>query len=340
MRSAMLRDIYKDNLRMTGKLRDDSHKTKRIRKGNLVLIGILPLLAVLAYIFVDNFYFLEPALSRENTTIAKLPAEPQETVRQQDPALDSIAGNSLTPAQYNAFLNEVQAPLQKIFGLKVKKIVIDPGHGGGDLGAIGKLGSKEKDITLDIASKLYENLVKHMKYQVSMTRKTDITMSLEERVNFANDCGADLFISIHINSIPNKPLNIIETFYFGPHTDKDALLVAEEENKGSGYSMKDFKQIIQNIGDTLKTQESNSLALYIQQSLYRNIRKHNDNIRNWGIKTAPFVVLLGVNVPAVLAEVTCLSNRDEERKLLKEYYRGKIAQFLEEGIVSYLDEKI
>ncbi|MCI0470056.1 MAG: N-acetylmuramoyl-L-alanine amidase, partial [Candidatus Aminicenantes bacterium] len=140
--------------------------------------------------------------------------------------------------------------------------------------------------------------------------------------------------------IPNKPLNIIETFYFGPHTDKEALLVAEEENKGSGYSMKDFKQIIQNIGDTLKTQESNALALYIQQSLYRNISKQNDNIKNWGIKTAPFVVLLGVNVPAVLAEVTCLSNSDEERKLRKEYYREKIAQFLEEGIVSYLDKKI
>ncbi|MCI0471095.1 MAG: hypothetical protein L0Y73_05500, partial [Candidatus Aminicenantes bacterium] len=110
MRSAILRDIYKDNLRMTGKLRDDARKPKRIRKGNLVLIGILPILAVLGYIFLDNFYFLAPALSRENPGIAKAAAAPGETLRRENPAPGNIAGNSLTPAQYNVFLNEVQAP--------------------------------------------------------------------------------------------------------------------------------------------------------------------------------------------------------------------------------------
>lgn len=337
IKSAILRDVFKDNLKMSGKAGEPDSKQKGQSLRNLLLIGALPLIAILVYILLNNSYFLEHTHSQDNTYSF---FEFKDSSQEKEPELNEASGNNVTPSQYNTFLNEVQVPLKKIFGLKVKKIVIDPGHGGEDKGAVGKLGTKEKDITLDIARKLRKRLQKHLKYQVLMTRERDITMSLEDRVKFANSSGADLFISIHINSIPNKPLNIIETFYFGPHTDKDALLLAEKENKGTGYTMKDFKEIIRNIGDTLKTQESSSLAFFIQKSLYGNIRKQNKNIKNWGIKTAPFVVLLGVGIPGVLAEVTCLSNSAEERKLRKEYYREKIAEFLEEGIVSYLNKKI
>lgn len=335
IKSDILKEVYKDNLKMSGQAGEPEGKPKRLTLRNLLVIGTLPLLAILVYILLNNFYFLENTLSQGNTYSSY---NMEDSSPDSETDLIETRGNSLSPSQYNAFLNKVQVPLQKVFGLKVKKIVIDPGHGGEDRGAIGKLGTKEKDITLDIAKKLRDRLKKHLKYQVLMTRETDITVPLEDRVKFTNSSGADLFISIHINSIPNKPLNIIETFYFGPHTDKDALLVAEQENKGTGYTMKDFKEIIKNIGDTLKTQESSSLALFIQKSLFRNISKQNRNIKNWGIKTAPFVVLLGVEVPGVLAEVTCLSNRGEERKLRKAYYREKIAQYLEEGIVRYLDK--
>jgi N-acetylmuramoyl-L-alanine amidase len=201
------------------------------------------------------------------------------------------------------------------------------------------LGTKEKDITLDIAMKLRDRLNKHPGYQILMTREKDITLSLNDRIDIAKSCGADLFISIHINYIPDRPINTIETFYFGPHTDKSSLLLAEKENKGTEYTLNDFKGIIRNIEDTLKTQESRSLAYFIQRSLYRNIRKENKDIKNFGIKTAPFVVLLGVDIPSVLTEVTCLSDIKEEMKLNTGYYRKKIARYLEEGIVNYLNKK-
>ncbi|MCK5059075.1 MAG: N-acetylmuramoyl-L-alanine amidase [Candidatus Aminicenantes bacterium] len=335
IKNAMLKEIYKDNLKISGQAEYPEKKPKWPIVRNLMAIGLLPLLAILVYILLNNFYFLGHTHSQAKPNNASTLAN---STREEVSGFIEPAGYGVNPSQYQAFLSESQVPLRKIFGLKVKKIVIDPGHGGEDRGAVGILGTKEKDLTLDIAKKLRAKLDKHRKYQVLMTRETDITLSLEERVKFANSSGADLFISIHVNSIPKKPLNIIETFYFGPHTDQDALLLAEKENEGTGYTMKDFREIIRNIGNTLKTQESNSLALHIQKSLYRNISKLNNSSRNWGIKTAPFVVLLGVNVPCVLAEVTCLSHRGEERKLRKEYYRDKIADYLEEGIVSYLNK--
>lgn len=337
IKSSILKDIYKDNLKMSGQAGEPENKPKKLSVRNLLVIGSLPLLAILVYILLNNFYFLENTYSQGSITSS---SPMIKSSGENEPGLKEQAGRKLNPSQYNAFLNKEQVPLRKIFGLNVKKIVIDPGHGGEDFGAIGKLGTKEKDITLDIAKKLRDRLFVHRKYEVLMTREKDMTMSLEDRVNFANSRGADLFISIHVNSIPNKPINIIETFYFGPHTDKNALLLAERENKGTGYTMKDFNEIIKNIGDTLKTQESNSLAFYIQKSLFQNIRKQSSYSKDWGIKTAPFVVLLGVNVPGVLAEVTCLSNAGEERKLRKGYYREMIAQYLEEGIVRYLNKKI
>jgi N-acetylmuramoyl-L-alanine amidase len=337
IKSAILKDIYKDNIKISEEAATPGDKPKKPIVGNLLVIGSLPLLAILVYILLNNFYFLGYTHSEGyNTSSSPI----FKSSGENEPGLEKTVGNKLNPSRYNAFLNKEQVPLRKIFGLKVKKIVIDPGHGGEDFGAVGKLGTKEKDITLDIAKKLRAKLYEHRKYEIIMTREKDVAMPLEDRVNYVNSSGADLFISIHVNSIPNKPINIIETFYFGPHTDKDALLLAEKENKGTGYTMKDFKEIIKNIGDTLKTQESNSLAFFIQKSLYQNIRKQNHYSKDWGIKTAPFVVLLGVNVPGVLAEVTCLSNAGEERKLKKGYYREMIAQYLEEGIVNYLNKKI
>ena len=133
-----------------------------------------------------------------------------------------------------------------------------------------------------------------------------------DRINFANSHKSDIYISIHVNYIPNKPINTIETYCFGPNKDKRTLLLAERENQGSQLTMSDFKEIIQEIGNTMKSQESSLLALSIQKSLYGNIKKQNKDVENWGVRRAPFIVLLGVDTPSVLTEVTCLSNQQEE----------------------------
>lgn len=332
IKGAILREVYKDNMRMIGKANSTQKRRKKIKPG---IIGFATLFAILIYFILTNFAFLERAISRDNQASS---VKSRVTSQDSTPEFNEADGNNLAPSKYSTFFSESEMPLRRIFGLKVKRILIDPGHGGEDKGAVGKLGTKEKDITLDIARKLRERLIKHQGYQILLTRKEDITLSLEDRIEFANYYGADLFISIHINYIPKKPINPIETYYFGPHTDKEALLLAEKENKGTEYTLNDFKEIIQNIENTLKTQESKSLALYIQKSLYRNIRKQNKYVKNWGVKTAPFIVLLGVDIPSVLTEVTCLSNTNEEKKLNREHYREEIAGYLEEGIVSYLNK--
>ena len=266
IKGVILKEILKDNLKMAGKA-GNSQRPQR-KKNKLMIIGSVSFLAILIYFLVNNFAFLEQTHSQG---IRSGSFKPGVYIRESDSESNKTGGGNLAPPQYTTFLSNLQMPLRRIFGLKVKKILIDPGHGGEDLGAVGKLGTKEKDITLDIARKLRERLRKHQGYQILMTREEDVTLLLEDRIEFANYCGADLFISIHINYIPNAPINIIETYYFGPHTDKESLLLAEKENKGTEYTLNDFKEIIQNIENTLKTQESRSLALFIQKSLYRKL---------------------------------------------------------------------
>jgi N-acetylmuramoyl-L-alanine amidase len=243
-----------------------------------------------------------------------------------------------TPADYGALIQDAQVPIVDLFGLGIRTIVLDPGHGGGDPGAMGPTGVMEKDVTLDIAKRLRERLSKYDDYRVLLTREKDVRVSLRDRVEFSNSSGADLFISIHVNSLPLETLAIVETYFFGPHDDEVSLRVAHRENQGSGYGMGDFKAMIEKIGNTLKTQESRALAKSIQTHLFRNIKRHNKKVVSWGIKTAPFMVLLGADVPSVLSEVSCISNPDEEQRLATKEYRETIAEYLEEGILDYLSK--
>lgn len=247
---------------------------------------------------------------------------------------------AVEPADYRALVQAPDSGIAELFGLDVKTIVIDPGHGGRDPGAIGPTGIYEKDVTLDIAKRLRDRLADHGNYEVFLTREADETLALRERVEIAKARQADLFISVHINHLPVEPLTVVETYYFGPHSDQQSMELARYENRGSGYTMGAFKNIIENIGDTLKQQESKRLARSIQRSLVTNLEARTDrDIDNWGIKTAPFVVLLGVDAPSVLAEVTSLSNREEAERLATEAYREQIAAYLEHGIVRYLSKK-
>ena len=231
----------------------------------------------------------------------------------------------IDPVELATPLVAARVPLRDLFGLSFKTIVIDPGHGG-------------KDITLDIARRLGQKLQSAGGYRVLMTRTGDKAVSLNSRVRFANDESADLFVSIHVNYLPDTNLNVLETYYFGPHTDEEGLRLAEQENKGSGYHLSQFKEIIRKMGDALKLQESRALAAAIQGSLYRNMTLRNRQVRDLGTKTAPFVVLLGVDAPSVLAEVSCLNNGEEEKALGQPEYRDDIASFLAEGIIRYMEQ--
>jgi N-acetylmuramoyl-L-alanine amidase len=242
-------------------------------------------------------------------------------------------------------LNDAEAlikgrqPLARLFGLGVGTIVIDPGHGGKDPGAIGRLKTKEKDIALAIALRLRERLVKRDGYKVLMTRESDHAVSLSDRVSYANTVNADLFISIHINFFPTVKQNFVETYYFGTKTDAVTVSLAARENANSEYVYADFKNMIRKIGDTMKFQESKELASSVQNSLFSNMYKLNNKIKNHGIKPGPFVVLLGLDAPSILAEVTSLNNKQEEQHLKSKKYRDKIAMFLEKGIVNYLNRE-
>jgi N-acetylmuramoyl-L-alanine amidase len=241
-------------------------------------------------------------------------------------------------AEYAAPLLESGHSLKNIFGLGVRTIVIDPGHGGIDPGTSGRLGTLEKEVTLDVARRLKEKLENNLGFRVLLTRDTDSSISLNRRVDFANAAAADLFVSIHVNYLPNTTLNVVETYYFGAHTDAQALQLAERENRGSDYGVSDFESLLRNMRDTMKLQESRRLAQSVQHSLASNIQHTRGKLLDVGTKSAPFVVLLGVKAPAVLAEISCMSSPEAEQRLRTPEHRALIAQHIAAGIVSYLQE--
>jgi N-acetylmuramoyl-L-alanine amidase len=331
LKKVILREIYEQNLKIAGK---HSNNRVNIRIRTLLIKSVLSILTII-FIIIGSSNYLNLAIIQNyqlNSDIYKI------RVKDKYIRFNPKDREVFNVLEYSNFFDNSNPPLSKLFGLEVKTIIIDPGHGGEDSGAIGKKGTMEKDITLDIAKRLRDRLSRYRNYQIFMTREEDITLPLNKRVEFANSAKADLFISIHVNYLPHKPINIIETYYFGPYSDNKTLKLTERENKGSQYRLVDFKDIIQNIGNTMKLQESKMLANLIQKSLFENIRRQGRDVIDFGIKRAPFVVLLGVDMPSVLTEVSCLSNREEENKLNTKEYRKKIASYLEEGIVKYLNK--
>jgi len=255
--------------------------------------------------------------------------------------MQAIRDAAATTDHYDAMLGRLGMPLADLFNLRIQTIVIDPGHGGIDPGATGHQGLKEKDVVLDIARRLRDKLATSGKYRVLLTRDEDRKVYLKERVAFAKENRADLFISIHINSLPAeaKHLNYVETYYFGPHTDQRSLELAEKENHDSDYLMGDFREVIARIGDTVKTEESKELAASIHKRLYSNLKRRNRDLMDARSKTGPFMVLLGVEVPSVLVEISCISNPAEETRLSMPAYRDDVADYLKTGITEYLEQR-
>ncbi|HET7841442.1 MAG TPA: N-acetylmuramoyl-L-alanine amidase, partial [Terriglobia bacterium] len=231
-----------------------------------------------------------------------------------------------------------QHSLTRALGLKIGRIVIDPGHGGRDTGTIGPHGLMEKDVCLDVALRLGKLIEEKLPgAEVVYTRKDDTYVSLEERTAIANQAHADLFISIHANSSNDPQARGIETYYLNFATSTESMEVATRENATSEESLHNLQDLIQKIARNEKIEESKELAGDIQDTLSQRLQLVSHRERNRGVKKAPFVVLIGANMPSVLSEISFVSNPSDERLLRKAAQRQRIADGLYRGISSYLE---
>ena len=227
--------------------------------------------------------------------------------------------------------------LTRALGLKVGRIAIDAGHGGHDQGTEGPKGLLEKDLVLDVATRLGKLIEDRMGAEVIYTRSDDTFIPLEERTQLANEKKADLFLSIHANSSPYPRIAGIETFYLNFSDSKEALDVAARENASSQKPIFELQDIIQKITKHDKAEESKEFAGRVQAALYAFSARNVPGERNRGVKKAPFVVLIGANMPSVLAEIGFLSNPREEALLKKPDYRQKLAEALYRGVTRYAE---
>ena len=230
-----------------------------------------------------------------------------------------------------------QHSLTRALGLKIGRIVIDAGHGGGDTGTIGPTGLMEKDLCLDVALRLGKIIQQRLPgAEVVYTRQSDSFVPLEERTAIANQARADLFISIHANSSPDHKTRGVETYYLNFSASPEAMAVASRENSLAQGSIHDLQDIVKKIARNEKLEESRELATDIQVALTNRLQRINRTLKNRGVRKAPFVVLIGANMPSVLSEVSFLSNPADEQMLKKAEHRQRVAEGLYYGVESYL----
>jgi N-acetylmuramoyl-L-alanine amidase len=225
--------------------------------------------------------------------------------------------------------------LIRALGLKIGKIVIDPGHGGHDTGTIGPNGLLEKDLVLDVAKRLGRLLEARLGAEVVYTRQDDTFIPLETRTAIANRERADLFISVHANSSRDSDARGVETYYLNFTSSPEALEVAARENAVSEKSIYELQDLVKKIALKEKIEESREFASNVQDSLYGGLSLRNAGVRNRGIKKAPFIVLIGANMPSILAEISFVSNPADERKLQTAEHRQRIAESLYQGVSKY-----
>ncbi|PYQ11766.1 MAG: hypothetical protein DMF80_20810 [Acidobacteria bacterium] len=227
--------------------------------------------------------------------------------------------------------------LARQLGLGARRIVVDAGHGGHDPGTIGPGGLQEKDLVLDVALRVERLIRKELGAEVVMTRSTDVFIPLEERTAIANSKGADLFLSIHANSSRNPRASGVETYFLNFAADSHAEAVAARENAISAATLKDLQNLVRAIALNSKVDESRDFAASVQEAMVENMRPHDPGVQDRGVHTAPFYVLIGANMPSVLAEIAFLSHPEDERRLKKGEYREHLAASLLEGVRAYLD---
>lgn len=273
--------------------------------------------------------FKPPVLS--TAPVPKLADPPASAVPAPAPAKPEEIAMAAKPTSDGA------TSLVRALGLKLNRVVIDPGHGGHDEGTAGAKGLLEKDLVLDIALRVGKLVQDRMGAEVIYTRSDDTFVPLERRTALANEKKADLFLSIHANSSPVRAISGVETYYLNINGSKDAMDVAARENGATQSSIFDLQDIVKKIALHDKSEESHEFAKRIQASLYAFSLKDFPGTRDRGVKTAPFVVLIGANMPSVLAEIGFISNSKEEALLKRSDYREKLAEALYKGMEKYAE---
>ena len=227
--------------------------------------------------------------------------------------------------------------LIRALGLKIGKIVIDPGHGGHDTGTIGPNGLEEKNLVLEVSRRLGKLLETRLGAEVVYTRKDDTFIPLETRTAVANQARADLFVSIHANSSHDSAARGVETYYLNFTSSPEALEVAARENAVSEKSIYELQDLVKKIALKEKIEESREFAWDVQESLHSGLAIKSPAIRDRGVKKAPFIVLIGANMPSILAEISFVSNPVDEHRLATSEYRQRIAESLYRGIAKYVN---
>jgi N-acetylmuramoyl-L-alanine amidase len=290
-----------------------------------------------------------PQVSSPSKAATKLPGEVAAEVHAEAPSKIVVLQESkknrvhfdrqkiLSPPDPPSAPNLGKAPsLAQQLGLRVKKIVLDPGHGGKDPGAMA-YNLKEKDIVLKVAQRLAPILEKRLGCKVILTRKKDAYIPLEERTAIANTNDADLFISLHINSSPSSTAYGIETYFLNLTTNPEAMRVAALENATSTHQMSDLQNILSDILKNSKINESSRLAQQVHTSIVAGLEKNFSNIKSLGVKQAPFYVLIGAEMPAILVEMSFISNPNDAQHLKNDHFLDSMANDISAGIQSYVN---
>jgi N-acetylmuramoyl-L-alanine amidase len=274
-----------------------------------------------------------PSRRKKSRSSAAVPVAP-DTANLRSDGRDSDIREMPREARPNAAGDR---SLTRALGLKIGKIVIDAGHGGHDTGTIGPNGLLEKDVVLDVAKRLGRLLESRLGAEVIYTRRDDTFIPLETRTAIANRERADLFISIHANSSRDSDARGVETYYLNFTSSPEALEVAARENAVSEKSIHELQDLVKKIALKEKIEESREFAGDVQESLYGGLALSNAGIRDRGIKKAPFIVLIGANMPSILAEISFVSNPTDERKMETSEHRQRIAESLYRGVSKYVN---
>jgi N-acetylmuramoyl-L-alanine amidase len=292
---------------------------------------------ILRPVFVDSGPAIAPSATPieflARLQVAVLPPAPRSTKpvkARVKPRTTTTVVMTARPAKVGA-----SASMTRVLGLKIGRIVLDPGHGGHDTGTIGPRGLQEKDLALDICKRIALLIRDRLGAEVVLTRSDDTFIPLERRTEIANEEKADLFISIHANASPRDTASGVETFYLNFTSDETAIDVATRENASSRKTVYELTDMLQQIALQDKIQESRQFAAAVQRSLYSASVKANSRTKNRGVKKAPFVVLIGASMPSILAEIGFVSNPRDEALLRRPDFRQKIAEGLYRGISQY-----
>lgn len=259
-------------------------------------------------------------------------APPEKAKEPDDKRKATTRGKKVSPA------NKAQSPtLARQLELGIKRIVIDPGHGGKDPGTCSPSGLKEKDIVLDVALRVAKIIREKLGCEVILTRDRDVFIPLEERTAIANAKEADLFLSIHVNAAPNHDAHGIETYVLDLASNKDAMRLAAMENATSAKQISDLQAILLDLMQNSKINESLKLAGLVQDKMVSGLNQKFSDVSNLGVKKAPFVVLIGAQMPAILTEIAFLSNPEEEKRLRNEAYLAEVANHISGGVAQYVE---